>query len=524
MKNVLLVSMFCLWFISFSTAQNLIIKYDYIQETTEFYKEKKSGKMVRLKRPAVRENQNIKVEVNNYNNYIFSARTEVASKYIPETAGFNFLNILTPVFSGSASNILGNLYAPQEETVEEENDTGFGSGDDDPWGEDWWEDSLSFSTVPPSPPQNVARAAAYFREFESAYSQLYDIEKTLRNIEFAIYKLKTLKYNPYLEADSIKDQADKIASKILKVSKPEYSDFLDTYFQIKNDYELALASAENNGNFFIEANVDFSSSDESFDFGFTEKSASTLAIQPGQVPGMLKNIEGFSGYYEGFDLENSINELQDLYGSISNSHFRYNAGATSADDITYMSVNFYKNPGLSQTRLNDDGFGFIVNSGDSTEFVKNKTFRIPVKGGFKINSSVGLAFPSFFNNSLEFFNKDSVVTAAESDNFIPNLAAFINFYPYTGRNINLGGTMGIGIPLNNTNFSVNFMFGLAAVLGKRDKVVLSAGMASGPVTKLGEGLETGDLMENGFEDVPTKRSYELGFYAGISFTIASILQ
>jgi hypothetical protein len=156
--------------------------------------------------------------------------------------------------------------------------------------------------------------------------------------------------------------------------------------------------------------------------------------------------------------------------------------------------------------------------------LKTKSFIIPTYGGIKVDASVGIAFGQFFDKPLSYFKEDStnIIVSSELDDFLPIIASFIHFYPSTSGNISVGGTFGVGFPVtgNESLQSIFFFLGPTILLGKNDRVVLSAGMMGGRNKSLSKGFQLGDVVE-GPGEIPTISSYELGGFVGISFNLTA---
>jgi hypothetical protein len=142
-----------------------------------------------------------------------------------------------------------------------------------------------------------------------------------------------------------------------------------------------------------------------------------------------------------------------------------------------------------------------------------------VSGGFKITPSIGISFPTYFDKAKDYYARgDTTIVETDGDNFIPNISAFVNFYPYTGKAVNIGGSFGIGIPIKGATISPSFMLGPSIMLGNKYSIALSTGLSIGPIKKLENGFEVGQNLEI-FQELKTTTKYAVGLYSSISFTI-----
>ena len=82
---------------------------------------------------------------------------------------------------------------------------------------------------------------------------------------------------------------------------------------------------------------------------------------------------------------------------------------------------------------------------------------------------------------MEDANKADTVKLKRRDNhniISPGLAAMMHFYPRSGKNIAWGGLFGVGAGFQSTE-DINFSLytGVSLVMGKRQKIMLSAGFS-----------------------------------------------
>ena len=151
--------------------------------------------------------------------------------------------------------------------------------------------------------------------------------------------------------------------------------------------------------------------------------------------------------------------------------------------------------------------------------VKEKNINIVVRGGVKVNTSVGMAFPGY-KTTNEYTNRNDTIRVQPGSKYAPNIGAFVNFYPYTGRTLQLGGTFGVGVPLQAEQRDMNMFMGLSALLGCDSRVALHGGFSLGQVKKLDGGFNAGDSYVSSDLLVPTRNVWEWGSFVGISFNIS----
>lgn len=161
------------------------------------------------------------------------------------------------------------------------------------------------------------------------------------------------------------------------------------------------------------------------------------------------------------------------------------------------------------------------------EPIRTRNIKLFSKGGFKINSSLALTLNNFSSKSNDFFvDENNVIGADPNDYFTPNLSTMINFYPYSGGSVNVGGSFGISIPISGQdNISgLNFLLGPSLHFGNESRFSLSGGLAYGPVERLKDGLQVGSSTDLTTDQINalTKNVYELGYFFGVSFSLFDI--
>lgn len=136
-----------------------------------------------------------------------------------------------------------------------------------------------------------------------------------------------------------------------------------------------------------------------------------------------------------------------------------------------------------------------VQTNDLMPFESEQEFPvlIPAKGGLKVDFSVGPVV-SFGNNSKDcnyYFKAattDTTLQLLQNKNSIsPSIAAMMHFYRRSGRLGSVGGLFGVGAGLQSVEqINFNLYFGLSAVLGKSEKIMLNSGISYLRVARLKE--------------------------------------
>lgn len=477
MKKLLLFALLGMCFPSLR-AQNLLIRYDFLKDDYTFYRVKPGKPPELIEKPVVGRNNTVKVEIVNFNKFVYAAKCTFEAGESDESSQVNFMSLLTPlVVPQSGASFLSQ----------------FGGGNAN---------------------EENARNGSLFKDrladqsylaAQTSYKSLYEVERTLKNIDFSISKLQELKYNKYLPSDSIKKMASLLVTKAIKSENASHADFMNTIESLNNAYMTHLSS--------------FKLSSEDFEGAFNRLSSSkgeTTAKNP--IKRLSDEVTKMEEFYDDDFISVKVNLLENMYESIINTEFRFNASDLAEKDFLDIKLDMYEYP------TDDEGLPKAVSQTELEDLVmvKNKKLKVTVKGDLKINSSLGLAFPYYANN-FGYINVGGEIVEQPGNNFAPNISAFMNFYPYNGKLGQLGGTFGLGLPIAGDDRNLSVFLGGASLFGSKNRIVLNAGASLGQVTQLDMGLQNGEMLDNEFMDVPTRQVWQWGAFLGISFSVADVV-
>jgi hypothetical protein len=477
MKKLLLFALLGMCFFSLH-AQNLLIRYDFLKDDYTFYRVKPGKPPELIEKPVVGRNNTVKVEIVNFNKFVYAAKCNFEAGESDESSQVNFMSLLTPlVVPQSGASFLSQ----------------FGGGNAN---------------------EENARNGSLFKDrladqsylaAQTSYKSLYEVERTLKNIDFSISKLQELKYNKYLPSDSIKKMASLLVTKAIKSENASHADFMNTIESLNNAYMTHLSS--------------FKLSSEDFEGAFNRLSSSrgeTTAKNP--IKRLSDEVTKMEEFYDDDFISVKVNLLENMYESIINTEFRFNASDLAEKDFLDIKLDMYEYP------TDDEGLPKAVSQTELEDLVmvKNKKLKVTVKGDLKINSSLGLAFPYYANN-FGYINVGGEIVEQPGNNFAPNISAFMNFYPYNGKLGQLGGTFGLGLPIAGDDRNLSVFLGGASLFGSKNRIVLNAGASLGQVTQLDMGLQNGEMLDNEFMDVPTRQVWQWGAFLGISFSVADVV-
>ncbi len=489
-------------------SQEIIIEYDYIGKTSRYLKTDKHGDTVTVKSPIVKSGTDVLVKVINFNENALFTEAEITSETLVESSNpFGLLNMLSPIFNVASKGVLTNMF--------------------DDRGVDISEIEFGFSSDVANDPQ-LKTVQDKFMTLNRKVYNLALLEQTIQDLEFGLNQLYILSRNTKLYPAEIKEQARQIVSTTLKNGdQPELSSFYRKRETILKESREQIASV----NLVSKDILKYEHLTQQDNFGFA--SAENLQVYEQltiETENLVEAIEDFESTFSKEEIEQMLQLMQQLYFSISNSSFTYSTNALAEGDRTNINLVFYAIPPVgtidnSEEEIDEEedlesDFGYSLPSQNySAKPLRTKSFKVKVSGGLKVSPSIGIAFPSYFGASKDYYARgDSAIVEVKGNNFTPNIAAFVNFYPYTGRAVNFGGSFGVGIPISGEAISPSFLLGGSLILGNKYRIAITAGMATGPVSRLENGYEVGQILEQ-FQELKTKIKYTVGFYSGISFTI-----
>ncbi len=154
---------------------------------------------------------------------------------------------------------------------------------------------------------------------------------------------------------------------------------------------------------------------------------------------------------------------------------------------------------------------------------------IPARGGLKVDFSVGPVV-SFGNNAKDcnyYFKAaatDTTLQSLQNKNSIsPSMAAMMHFYSRSGRLGSVGGLFGVGAGLQSVEqINFNLYFGLSAVLGKSEKIMINSGVSYLRVARLKEDqFKVGGSYRPSKVNISdvTERVFKPSFFISISYNL-----
>ncbi|MBL7810975.1 MAG: hypothetical protein JNL57_02025 [Bacteroidetes bacterium] len=472
-------------------AQDLTIRYNFLTDEYHFFQGNKE-----VKQPVIKRNYQVRVEVDNMNPFVYVARCNWKKEVVDDNSSstISAISSILPGVTMPGGGIGKLLTALKMETPEDAKERG---------------------GAPSLLKDNPFARVAFDNVLES-YNNLYQIDVSVNNIRMATAKLKSLKYNPYMPGDTLKNLARQMVLRSLyPVSNsdnlPQYisaTTFMNLSNNISSGMNDKLDILNTNANSLISYYNQFSASNTGnvAEIGLDKK-----------VRDLQEKAKLLKERYTADSISKYVDLLEEQYESITYTPYKYNCDYMATGDMVSLTLDFFESSRYNRTMGYAHPGGDFV---DTLRKIRTKSMNVMVRGDMKINTSIGLGFPTYFGNNKIYSNRDSVITGTPGNNFSPCISTFVNFYPYVGHNAHLGGSFGVGLPVQSEGTSsLNFFLGGSAILGAANKVVINAGLAVGQLPGLSKGLKIGDKLANDYVEPTTQKTFKTGAFFGISFAI-----
>lgn len=168
----------------------------------------------------------------------------------------------------------------------------------------------------------------------------------------------------------------------------------------------------------------------------------------------------------------------------------------------------------------DISFSRKIETGEYESY-KSLTQKIPVSGGWKIAGGIGMSFGSFAKKTYQYTVVNNIIIGDEQDSFIPVITSFAHIFKQSPKSLNIGGSFGVGLPILSSGSiqSASFFLGPTILIGKSQRLLLTAGVMGAKVERLTSGFNIGDSFDGFTEILPVNEKYDVGFFISVSFNV-----
>ena len=465
--KIYFVSLSILFFNFYKSQEKYQVIYDYQTDIIQYYQLNKENKVVdTLSKAKFKKNLPIEIKIKNVNPFALNVSSVIKEEEIHQQNdnSFNFTSLL-----GGISNFSKNNKIP-----------------------------LNIENLPINE-KTFSRGSSRGNARGSAES----LNKLNAGIEAIRSTIISNLLNPNLNKEEILSNIRKVSLEIIDgkfSSDPDqnYYLFLADLKKIVNDDTQVVADY-----------ISLLSKDYTNELPNNLSSNEILSRgeQFSQFTQIASNLSQYSN-----NANKEIDEIKELYSKLESSNFEKVYDYTIQSDKANIDLKFMPSDFSSQ----------YTNTSEKN-IVKERQIKLYSKGGFKISTSVALTLNNFGDKSKEYYiGEGNIIGADKNSSYIPNLSTMINFYPVIGNNFNIGGSFGVSIPISDNIKGVNFLLGPSLFFGDKNRISLTGGVAYGPVQKLTNGLIEGQVTNYNSIDNYTKNVYDVGYFMGISFSLANI--
>ncbi|MGD1848942.1 MAG: hypothetical protein ACFB10_26415 [Salibacteraceae bacterium] len=240
---------------------------------------------------------------------------------------------------------------------------------------------------------------------------------------------------------------------------------------------------------------------------------------------LLKKIKSTSTGEEYIAYQTAVEKAVKLYASLSSLQFYQSFAPLKPGNVDELQYELTIKQG---TDPSDNGTKTI--------------YKIPVRGGLKIDFSSGLFVSGLFDRGYTTRTQTSMDTSyfvtptfQMTDSIIAvdekqeqqilevdrgkaeiTLGGLMHFYTRQTRFVN--GALSIGGSVNSAG-TTRYMGGGSLLLGYQRRFAISGGVAMGNVKRLGSGLEVGGILDAEKTEVPTRDVFKTSWFLGFTYNI-----
>ncbi len=515
----------------FLLSQDLIIEYDVTTDKITF----KDTSGVLIKRPAAKKNRNVLLRLINFNDYTLEAN--ISAKGINQKVADGNINLVggkmlgqetsnfMTFFQSNASmpdktSLLRKPITPYvleeskeimlEESESKKKDQATASNE---------QKLIALQQIKQKYQQTSSELKVINRQLVEAERKIIDHKNTLLLTEYAAPYVNSIKLNERIATYKRKALLQEMMSALFQTDKKEVSltDILDFFTTFEGKVHADLSQFDRLSADFSDKHAELLSFERKINLNFSEDIPLAITLQNQYNHDFRyyaqteENLTNFSSMAQSFkdDLPNInipllFDNIYRNYLEIRLNPFEYSFTTPAEGDIMDFEISIFRK---DSTQSNPN-------------LLKKRHIKVPVKGGVKVNSSVGLGFSNYFKPIENYYNRDSTIFAEPGDQFTPLLVTLIHFYPQTGRQITIGGSFGVGIPLSGDFKSPSFLLGPSIFAGKSERIVISAGLMGAKASRLAQGHQVNDSFGSENQPIPIRTRYELGYFFSATFNLA----
>ena len=210
----------------------------------------------------------------------------------------------------------------------------------------------------------------------------------------------------------------------------------------------------------------------------------------------------------------ALNDIEQNYFNVSRADFSFENSFLVSDKDVVLHMAFKPTDDYLKRTSKDSVEA--ENKIKKQQKMKDESIFIPVSGGVRVSTSAGIGFNYLGSAMKSYYVFDDTVRVSPDNRVIPVVGTFLNVYSRGLGAINLGGSFGISVALQET-LAINYMLGFTTVFGRKERLLFSVGCALAPVNEPADGYSPGTYTD--YHDFPTKIVYKPGFFLCIHYNV-----
>jgi hypothetical protein len=481
---------------SICSGQDLTVNYDFISKKIEFQQKTKSG-LKTVTRPYYKKGSSIVVNIINFNP--FALNLELNSK--DSVACEGNLSGLT------ADNMLGGAFSQLIPG-------GVGSGRGEHSKNGFSKEFLDFEKIIELKRSALLRPIAAINKVGQFYQTLIRIRKNVKLTEKQLKDSATalgsrLFETSVLNETTFANYSQKNGIDTFNAAVLNYRAYAEKFLEVANELLKvdSIVFADSTGR------AGLSTDNKLAAFYRNDKSLeviNALKYKIQKAASEKNQVMAFSGSNNPDSMGVIYSNIEQVYNQILTTDFTKKISIKPVSDIDYkvITLNFYS-------------YDFLADS--NIALISSEQISLQVPHRVRFAASSGFTFAGTFRRIQDYGNNKGVIVQSSGNNFIPAVVAFATVY-FTSTNICAGGiSFGVGIPLVGQS-SATFYLGPSLLLGKKQQLLITAGISGGQVVRLANGAHVGDTLGSVDAAVPIHTTYEPGYFLGISYNIMAGFQ
>lgn len=152
-------------------------------------------------------------------------------------------------------------------------------------------------------------------------------------------------------------------------------------------------------------------------------------------------------------------------------------------------------------------------------------YNVWITGGLKIDVSAGVFFTSLFDDAFEkkddpLISDNKIIVKKNLGDYDFAFGSSINVHSRWNSWLNLGGNLGVAF---TTNQKFQMLSGINFILGRQERIIVSAGLAMGKVDRLVNSYQEGGSYNLGAEGtIPMISQFKFGHFFGVTYNLSKV--